>query len=170
MDCSCQTPLSMVFPGQEHYNGVPLPSPGIDPVSCIGRATREALTKFVCVCVCVCARVCACSIMFDSLWPHQAPISMEFSRQENWSELLFPTPRDLPNPGTEPLPPVYFALAGTFLTIVPPGKLNQITSQQKFPSSHRKQVARYNLKNHLQRSLDRFGKYCYWTYWIKVKQ
>ena len=58
MDCSCQTPLSMVFPGQEHYNGVPLPSPGIDPVSCIGRATREALTKFVCVCVCVCVHVC----------------------------------------------------------------------------------------------------------------
>ena len=27
---------------------------------------------------------------------------MEFSRQKYWSELPFPTPRDLPNPGIEP--------------------------------------------------------------------
>ena len=32
---------------------------------------------------------------------HQAALSMEFSRQEYWSELPFPTPGDLPNPGTE---------------------------------------------------------------------
>ena len=30
---------------------------------------------------------------------HQAPPSMEFSRQEYWSELPFPSPGDLPNPG-----------------------------------------------------------------------
>ena len=29
----------------------------------------------------------------------QAPLSMEFSRQENWSRLLFPSPGDLPNWG-----------------------------------------------------------------------
>ena len=33
---------------------------------------------------------------------HQAPLSMEFSRQEYWSELPFPSPGDLPNPGSEP--------------------------------------------------------------------
>ena len=33
---------------------------------------------------------------------HQAPLSMEFSRQEYWSGLPFPSPWDLPNPGTEP--------------------------------------------------------------------
>ena len=27
---------------------------------------------------------------------------MEFSRQEHWSRLPFPSPRDLPNPGIEP--------------------------------------------------------------------
>jgi len=27
---------------------------------------------------------------------------MEFSRQENWSGLPFPSPGDLPNPGIEP--------------------------------------------------------------------
>ena len=32
----------------------------------------------------------------------QALLSMEFSRQEYWSGLPFPTPGDLPNPGTEP--------------------------------------------------------------------
>ena len=29
---------------------------------------------------------------------HQAPLSIEFSRQEHWSELPFPTPGDLPDP------------------------------------------------------------------------
>ena len=31
-----------------------------------------------------------------------APQSMEFSRQEYWSGLPFPSPEDLPNPGIEP--------------------------------------------------------------------
>ena len=30
---------------------------------------------------------------------HQAPLSMEFSMQEYWSVLPFPSPGDLPNPG-----------------------------------------------------------------------
>ena len=33
---------------------------------------------------------------------HQAPLSTEFSRQEYWSGLPFPTPGDLPDPGIEP--------------------------------------------------------------------
>ena len=32
----------------------------------------------------------------------QAPLSMEFSRQEYWSGLLFPSPEDLPDPGITP--------------------------------------------------------------------
>ena len=32
----------------------------------------------------------------------QAPLSMEFSRQEHWSGQLFPSPGDLLNPGIEP--------------------------------------------------------------------
>ena len=32
----------------------------------------------------------------------QAPVSMRFSRQEYWSGLPFPSPEDLPSPGTEP--------------------------------------------------------------------
>ena len=43
----------------------------------------------------------------------QAPLSMGFPRQEYWSGLLFPSPGDLSNPGTEP---VFPALAGGFFT------------------------------------------------------
>ena len=32
----------------------------------------------------------------------QAPLSMGFSRQEHWSGLPCPPPRDLPDPGTKP--------------------------------------------------------------------
>ena len=33
---------------------------------------------------------------------HKAPLSMEFSRQEYWRGLPFPTPGDIPNPEIEP--------------------------------------------------------------------
>ena len=39
----------------------------------------------------------------------QAPLSMGFSRQEYWSGLPFPSPRDLPNPGIEPASPAWQA-------------------------------------------------------------
>ena len=35
----------------------------------------------------------------------QVPLSMEFSRQEFWSGLPFPSPGDLPNPGIKPRSP-----------------------------------------------------------------
>ena len=41
----------------------------------------------------------------------QAPLSMGFSKQEYWSELLFPSPGDLPNPEIKPGSP---ALQGRF--------------------------------------------------------
>ena len=34
----------------------------------------------------------------------QAPLFMEFSRQEYWNGLPFPSPKDLPYPGIEPTP------------------------------------------------------------------
>ena len=39
--------------------------------------------------------------LFVTPWTvaHQAPLSMGFSRQDHWSELPFPLPGDLPNPG-----------------------------------------------------------------------
>ena len=52
----------------------------------------------------------------------QAPLSMEFSRQDYWSGLPFPLPGYLPNPGIEPMSLASLALAGRFFTTVPPGK------------------------------------------------
>ena len=42
--------------------------------------------------------------LFVTPWTvaHQAPPSMEFSRQEYWNGLPFPAPGDLPDPGIEP--------------------------------------------------------------------
>ena len=45
---------------------------------------------------------------------YQAPLSREFSRQEYWSRLPFPTPGDLPDPGIEPKSLASPALAGKF--------------------------------------------------------
>ena len=60
--------------------------------------------------------------LFATLWTlaRQAPLSMGFSRQEHWSGLPFPSPRDLPNPGIEPQPA---ALQADALSSEPPGKL-----------------------------------------------
>ena len=56
--------------------------------------------------------------LFAALWTvaHQPPLSMGFSRQEYWSGLPCPLPRDLPDTGVESgylKPP---ALAGMFFT------------------------------------------------------
>ena len=50
---------------------------------------------------------------------HQATLPMEFSRQEYWSGLPFPSLGDLSNPGIKPRSPV---LAGSFFTTEPTGK------------------------------------------------
>ena len=65
--------------------------------------------------------------MSDSmiLWTvaHQAPLSMEFPRQEYWNRLPFSSPGDLPDPGIELTSP---ALAGRFFTTEEPGKITQV--------------------------------------------
>ena len=59
------------------------------------------------------------------LWTvvHQAPPSMEFSRQDYWSGLPFPSLGDCPNPGIKPGSPASRADA---LPSDPPGKTNII--------------------------------------------
>ena len=49
-------------------------------------------------------KLLSCVRLFATPWTvaHQAPPSMEFSRQEYWSALPFPSPGDLPDPGIEP--------------------------------------------------------------------
>ena len=49
----------------------------------------------------------SCVQLFVTPWTAacQTPLSMEFSREEYWSGLPFPSPGDLPHPGTEPESP-----------------------------------------------------------------
>ena len=63
----------------------------------------------------------SCSVLFYPLrphGPHQAPLSMEFSRQEYWGGLPCPPPGDLPDPGIKPGSP---ALQADSLPAEPPG-------------------------------------------------
>ena len=65
--------------------------------------------------------VLSCVRLFATPWTvaHQAPLPLEFSRQEYWNRLPFPSSVDLPNPGTEPGSP---ALQDDSLLSEPPGK------------------------------------------------
>ena len=67
---------------------------------------------------CVPSRVQLFATPWSIAW--QTLLSMEFSKQEYWSWLPFPTPWDLPHPGIKPLVPP--ALEGQFFTTVPPRK------------------------------------------------
>ena len=53
---------------------------------------------YVCICF---SRSAALISATPRTVTHQAPLSMEFFRQEYWSGLPFPSSGDLPNPGTE---------------------------------------------------------------------
>ena len=80
-----------------------------------------------------------CLVMNDSFatpWTVacQAPLSMGFPRQEYWSVLPFPSPRDLPDSWLKPTPLVAPAWAGSFFTTEPPGlplKMEYILVQGK---------------------------------------
>ena len=65
----------------------------------------------------------SCLVMSNSATPwtvaREAPLSMEFPRQEYRSGLPLRSPRDLPNPGTEPGSP---ALQADSLPSESPGK------------------------------------------------
>ena len=60
-------------------------------------------------------------LLFVTPWTvaHQAPLSVEFSRQEYWRGLPFPSVGDLPHLETEPGSPV---LQADSLPAEPPGK------------------------------------------------
>ena len=59
--------------------------------------------------------------LFATTWTVacQASLSMESSRQEYWSALLFPAPRNLPYPEIET---ASLSLTDRFFTSAPPGK------------------------------------------------
>ena len=70
-------------------------------------------------CFSLCAQLCPTLCDPMDCIVHQAPLSMEFFRQEYWRELRFPSPGDLPDPGIKPRSP---ALQADALPSEPPGK------------------------------------------------
>ena len=50
------------------------------------------------------SQLCPTHVTLWTIAP-QSPLSIGFSRQEFWSELPFPSPGDLPDPGIEPRSP-----------------------------------------------------------------
>ena len=96
---ACQAPLSMEFSRQEYWNGLPFPSPGdlLDP----GIKPRFPILQ-------------ADSLLSEPSGTFLSNIkkiclglteSMEFSKQEYWNGLPFPSPGDLLDPGTKPRTP-----------------------------------------------------------------
>ena len=75
--------------------------------------------------MCVCKSL-SCVRLFETPWTvaHQAPLSMGFSRQEYWTGLPCPSPRDFPNPGIKPRSS---ALQTDYLLFELPGKLHLYT-------------------------------------------
>ena len=83
--------------------------------------------------VCLGAQSCPtlCDPM-DCSVAHQAPLSMGFSWQENWSGLPFPSSGDLSHPEIEPASLVSPALAGRFFTTGPPGEPPKLDSDSSY--------------------------------------
>ena len=52
---------------------------------------------------------CSCPTVLPWTVSLQAPLSVGFPRQEYWKELPFPSPGDLPDPGTETASPPWQA-------------------------------------------------------------
>ena len=80
--------------------------------------------------------------LFVTQWTvaYQAPPSMEFSRQEYWKGLPFPSSGDLPDPGGEPRSP---SLQADALPSEPPGKPLE---KSEHPYKHQRIVI-YNVKS-----------------------
>ena len=70
-------------------------------------STDRWIMKMCCICACSVASVVANSA---NLCSPLGSLSMEFSRQEDWSGLPWPPPEDLPKPGIEPMSPAPPAL------------------------------------------------------------
>ena len=71
---------------------------------------RHSMYIYVCLCIRICVLMLSrfsCVQLFVTQWTAacQAPLSMGFSRHEDWSGLPCPPPGDLPNPGIKPASP-----------------------------------------------------------------
>ena len=134
-----QASPSMGFSRQECWSEVPLPSPNSITLEVMISTYEFGEAQIFSPCAYACSL--SCFQLFETTWTaiHQAFLSMGFSRQEYWSGLPFPLPRDLPHPGIEPKFPTSPALAGRFFTSVPPG----IPSEKSFSFSSTAQTIKF---------------------------
>ena len=137
-----RVPPSMEFFRQECWSGLPFPSPGdlpdpgiepgspalqADALSSEPPGTCSAVgpcyLSILYMVVLVCLGTQSCPIPC-TLWTvaRQAPLSMDFSRQEYQSGLPFPSPGDLRNPGIEPVSSASPTLQADSLPDEPSGK------------------------------------------------
>ena len=104
-------PGSRRCPGERNGNHSPVFLPGefhgqrsmvgYSPWGC-KEHTRMTKKKHLAVCVCVCALSClSCVQLFATprTITHQAPLTIEISREEYWDRVPFLTPAGLPDPG-----------------------------------------------------------------------
>ena len=76
----------------------------------------ELIPKYACFQIVWMWKSINCIRLFATPWTIacQVPLSMGFPRQIYWSELPFPPPGDLPNPGIEPRSPTLLLLLSRF--------------------------------------------------------
>ena len=86
-----------------HLRGNPYPEIWVSYPLALVFFSNIGLLNICCLVTKLCLILCAC----------QAPLSLEFSRQEHWRGLPFPSPGDFRNPGIKPQS---LALAGGFFT------------------------------------------------------
>ena len=79
-----------------------------------------------------------CVQLFETLRTsaHQAPLSMGFSRQEHWSGFPCFSPKDLLDPGTEPVSPMSPASVGGFFTTSATWEAHRLTRACKKKITH----------------------------------
>ena len=70
----------------------------------------------------VCSVTLSCLTVTPWTVAHEAPLSMEFLRQEYWSGFPFPTPRELPDPRGWTCVSWVSCIAGRFFTTAASGK------------------------------------------------
>ena len=90
-------------------------------LSAMWAAAMEFVSRFVILIIATNACVLSSVWLLTTPWTIacQAPWSMEFSRQEYWTRLTFPSPGDRPNPGVKAGSAL---LAGGFSTAMRPGE------------------------------------------------
>ena len=116
------------------FKEVPLPllecSQGELPDSIISKMDLGVLS-LLCACVCTLSHLSHVRLLATpGTVARQAPPSMDFSRQECWCGLPFPSPGDLPDPGIEP-PHILHWQAGS-LPLAPPVPAERFTLMPSF--------------------------------------